>query len=77
MSDDINKKSFSRMVETYVFKNKGCTYMDAVIELCEKNEIDLRDAKKLINKQIVEHIEREARDINMIAGGTNTYVLPV
>ncbi len=65
------------MVETYVFKHRDCGYMEAVIELCEKNEIDLRDSKKLINKQIIEHIEREARNVNMIEGGTNTYVLPV
>jgi ribosomal protein S4E len=75
--DDINKKSFSRMVETYVRTHRGCDYMDAIIILCEKNEIDLRDSKKLVNKEIIEHIEYEARELNMLQGGNTSYSLPI
>ena len=50
--------------------------MDAVINVCEKNEIDLRDSKKLISKEIVEHVEFEARQLNLLQGGNPTYVLP-
>ena len=49
MSEDINKKAFSNLVETYVRTHKGCQYMDAVITVCDDNEIDLRDSKKLIS----------------------------
>jgi ribosomal protein S4E len=77
MADDINKKSFSRMVETFVRTHRGCQYMDAIVELCEKNEIDLRDSKKLISKEIVEHLEFEARALNMLQGGNTSYTLPV
>ena len=59
MSEDINKKAFSNLVETYVRTHRGCAYMDAVITVCEDNEIDIRDSKKLISKEIVEHIEYE------------------
>ena len=37
MSDDLNKKSFSRLVETYVRTHKGCPYIDAIIDVCEEN----------------------------------------
>jgi len=76
MTEDLNKKTFSRLVETYVRTHKGCPYMEAVISVCEKNEIDLRDSKKLISKEIVEHVEFEARQLNLLQGGNPTYVLP-
>jgi len=46
--EDINKKSFSRMVETFVRTRKGATYIDAIVQLCEDNDLDVRDAKKLV-----------------------------
>jgi ribosomal protein S4E len=75
--EDINKKSFSRMIETYVRTHSGCQYIDAIVELCEKNDIDLRDSKKLVSKEIVEHIEFEARELNMLQGGNTSYTLPI
>jgi len=74
--DDLNKKVFSRLVETYVRTHKGCPYMDAIIDVCEKNEIDLRDSKKLISKEIVQHVEFEARELNLLQGGNPTHILP-
>ena len=60
--DDINKKSFSRMVENYMIKHsKDSSYIDAVVELCERNDIDVRDAKKLLSKQLIDKIEFEAQ----------------
>ena len=75
--DDINKKSFSGLVETYVRTHKGCSYIDSVIQVCEDNEIDLRDSKKLISKEIIEHVEFEAKELNLLQGGNPTYVLPI
>jgi hypothetical protein len=77
MNDDINKKSFSRMIETFVRTHKGCGYMEAILELCERNEIDPRDTKKLISKEIIERIENEARNLNMLEGGHSSYTLPI
>jgi hypothetical protein len=74
--DDLNKKTFSRLVETYVRTHKGCPYMDAIIDVCDKNEIDLRDSKKLISKEIVQHVEFEARELNLLQGGNPTHILP-
>jgi hypothetical protein len=76
MSDDLNKKTFSRLVETYVRIHKDCSYIDSIIDVCEKNEIDLRDSKKLISKEIVQHVEFEARELNLLQGGNPTHILP-
>ena len=75
-SDDLNKKTFSRLVETYVRTHKDCPYMDAIIDVCDTNEIDLRDSKKLISKEIVQHVEFEARQLNLLQGGNPTHILP-
>ncbi len=74
--EELNKKTFSRLVETYVRTHKDCPYMDAIIDVCDNNEIDLRDSKKLISKEIVEHVEFEARQLNLLQGGNPTHVLP-
>ena len=75
--DDINKKSFSGLVETFVRTHKDSNYMDAVIDVCENNEIDLRDSKKLISKEIIEHVEFEAKQLNLLIGGNPTHMLPI
>ena len=75
--DDINKKSFSGLVETFVRTHKDCNYMDAIIDVCEDNEIDLRDSKKLISKEIIEHVEFEAKQLNLLIGGNPTHMLPI
>ena len=74
--DDLNKKTFSRLVEIYVRTHRGCPYIDAIIAVCEENEIDLRDSKKLISKEIVQHVEFEARELNLLQGGNPTHILP-
>ena len=75
--DDINKKSFSGLVETFVRTHRGTNYIDAVIQVCEDNEIDLRDSKKLISKKIIEHVEHEAKQLNLLIGGNPTHMLPI
>ena len=75
--DDLNKKTFSRLVETYVRTHKGCPYMDAIIDVCDKNEIDLRDSKKLISKEIIQHVEFEAKELNLLQGGNPSHLLPI
>jgi len=74
---DINKQNFSQLVEDYVRTHKDIDYLDAVLEVCEKNEVDPRDCKRLLSKPIIEKIEVEAMDLNMIQGGNPSYTLPV
>ena len=75
--EDINKKAFSNLVETFVRTHKDSNYIDAIIEVCEKNEIDIRDSKKLISKEIIEHVEFEAKELNLLQGGNPSHLLPI
>jgi len=49
-------------------------YMDAVLDLCDKNSVDPADVKKFISPVIQDKIEAEARRLNYLPRG-NT--LPV
>ena len=61
----LTKKSFSSMIESFVFRNR-MTYMDTIVHLCEKNSLDLEDIKKYLSSTIVEHLESEARQLNFL-----------
>ena len=65
------------MIENYVRTHKDCSYIDSIIDVCEKNEIDLRDSKKLISKEIIQHVEFEAKELNLLQGGNPSYTLPI
>ena len=75
--EDINKKAFSNLVENFVRTHKDTNYIDAIIEVCEKNEIDIRDSKKLISKEIIQHVEFEAKELNLLQGGNPSHLLPI
>lgn len=61
----LTRKSFSSMVETFVYQNR-MSYLDSVLHLCEKNNLELEDAKKYLSTTILEHIESEARQLNFL-----------
>lgn len=61
----LTKKSFSSMIESFVFQNR-MSYMDTIVHLCEKNSLDLEDIKKYLSSTIVEHLESEARQLNFL-----------
>ena len=61
----LTKKSFSTMVESFVYRNKQ-SYMDAIVHLCEENGLELEDVKKYLSTAIVEHLEAEARQLRFL-----------
>ena len=68
MIDDetfLNKPSFTKMVENKVLDTKQ-SYMDAVVDLCEKLDIDPIDVKKFVSPIIQSKIEAEAMTLNLI-----------
>ena len=68
MIDDntfLNKQNFTKMVENKVLDTKQ-SYMDAVVDLCEKLDIDPIDVKKFISPVIQGKIEAEAMMLNLI-----------
>ena len=68
MIDDntfLNKPNFTKMVENKVLDTKQ-SYMDAVIDLCDKLDLDPTDVKKFISPVIQGKIEAEAMTVNLI-----------
>lgn len=61
----LTRKSFSSMVESFVHQNR-MSYLDSVLHLCEKNNLELEDVKKYLSVTILEHIESEARQLNFL-----------
>ena len=61
----LNKPNFTKMVENKVLDTKQ-SYMDAVIDLCDKLDLDPLDVKKFISPVIQGKIEAEAMTLNLI-----------
>ena len=61
----MTKKNFSLMVENLV-RTTRLSYIDSVVELCERENIDPEDVKKYLSDSIKEHIEAEARGLNYL-----------
>lgn len=53
------------MVETAVRMN-GMSYLDAIVWLCEQNNIEIEDIKKYLSPSITENLEKEAMDLNFL-----------
>ena len=53
------------MVEDCVIENR-ISYMDAVIHLCEQNELEIEDMRKFISSVIKDKIEAEAMRLNFL-----------
>ena len=64
----LSKKKFTKMIEMVV-KTKSLSYMDAVVYLCDENNIELEDVKKFISLNIKERIEAEAMNLNFLPKG--------
>lgn len=58
-------KTFSETIENLA-ADLEITIMEAVIHYCEKNEIEVETASKLLNKKLRDMIELEASDLNMM-----------
>lgn len=61
----LTKNKFTKMVENVV-KTSGSSYMDAIIHLCEKNNIEIEDIKKYISPTIKNKLEVEAQNLNFM-----------
>ena len=64
--DLLNKQSFSEQVEVTVRYGRGVTYLDAIVHVCEKNEIEIEVGAKLINDVVKKRLEAEASELNFL-----------
>jgi len=65
MGDFLNRSEFTKLVEKAV-RDDHMTYMDAVLNICDKNSIDPEDVKKFIGAQLQSKLEVEAMDLNLL-----------
>ena len=61
----LTKSKFTKLIENVVV-NLKIPYMDAIIKVCETNEIELEDIKKFISPVIKDKIEAEAMTLNYL-----------
>ena len=61
----LTKAKFTKLIESTVGELK-IPYMDAVLHLCDKNDIEPEDVKKFISPIIRDKIEAEAMNLNFL-----------
>ena len=66
MSEEfLTKSKFSKMIEEAVVQKK-LSYMDAILEICEKNNIEPEDVRKFVSPIIKDKLEAEAMSLNLL-----------
>lgn len=63
--DFLNKNTFTQNVESNVLVKK-MSYIEAIIESCNKYNIEPDDCKKFISGSIKEKLEAEASSLNYL-----------
>ena len=61
----ISKEKFAEEVEALVLRTK-MNYIDAIVEYCTNNEIELETVNKLISKPLKEKIKYDAVELNYL-----------
>ena len=61
----ISRDKFTEDIEKIVLKTKQ-PYIDAIVQYCEDNTIDIESVNKLISKPLKEKIRVEAMDLNYL-----------
>jgi hypothetical protein len=57
---------FSQEVEKIAVTNSDMNYIDSVLHLCEKNEIEVEIVSKLISKPLKEKLKYEAQQLKFM-----------
>ena len=62
----LTSAKFSHEVEKIAVTNSDMNYIDSVLHLCEKNEIEVESVSKLISKPLKEKLKYEAQQLNFM-----------
>jgi len=66
MSEEfLTKSKFGKMIEEAVVQKK-LSYMDAILDICEKNNIEPEDVRKFVSPIIKDKLEAEAMSLNLL-----------
>ena len=66
----LTKSKFTKLIESTVADMK-LPYMDAILHVCHKNDIEPEDVKKFISPIIRDKLEAEAMDLNFLPKKTS------
>ena len=61
----ISKDKFAEDIESLVLKTR-MNYIDAIVQYCDQNSIEMDSVSKLISKPLKEKIKRDATDLNFL-----------
>ena len=61
----LTKSKFTKLIEKTVAELK-IPYMDAIIKVCENNEIEIDDVKKFVSPVFRDKLEAEAMELNFL-----------
>ena len=61
----LTKSKFTKLIEKTVADLK-IPYMDAIIKVCETNDIEIEDIRKFISPVIKDKLEAEAMNLNYL-----------
>ena len=61
----LTKSKFTKLIESTAVDMK-IPYMDAILKVCETNNIEPEDVKKFISPVIKSKLEAEAMDLNFL-----------
>ena len=64
----ISKKEFTEKVEQLILKSK-LDVVDAILKVCEQNNLEPESAKRLISQPLKDKLEAEAQGLNMVNRG--------
>jgi len=64
----LTKSKFTKLIESTVSELR-ITYMDAILHICDKNDIEPEDVKKFISPIIRDKLEAEAMKLNFLPKG--------
>ena len=70
LNDEISKKfiskdKFAEDIESLVLQTR-MNYIDAIVQYCDQNSIEMDSVSKLISKPLKEKIKRDATDLNFL-----------
>ena len=61
----MSTSKFSKII-TDMVEEKDITYMDAIMDYCYKNQLEVESASKLVNQKIKKLLNEEATKLNFI-----------
>ena len=61
----ISKDKFAEDIEALVLHTK-LTYIDAIVQYCDHNDIELETVNKLVSKPLKEKLKAEATHLNFL-----------